>query len=159
MGKQYPNHDEAVSQAVKKSRKPRLSPYPDEAIVLALSVIQGGGSYRDAARAVQGQMGKRPDHSTVRKWMLHSAEAFAKLQPEKKREWEDLAGQVFEAWSKRALEAAEARKEDGSYAVSHQQCMIGFGIAKDGLRSVLEAVQSKSGPMVAVQFNLRTSED
>ncbi len=69
----------------------KRSQYPDEAVVLALSVIQNGGSVRDACSAVERQMGKRPDVHTVWDWAQRSAEAFAKLRPEKRREWETLA--------------------------------------------------------------------
>ena len=136
------------------------APYPDDAVVLALAVIQDGGSIRQACKAVGEQYGRRPDVHTVHNWTQSSAEAFAKLQPEKRREWETLAGRVFETWANRALEAAAAKDENGKYVVSHTQAMVPYGIAKDGLRSVLDAVNPKgsNGPMLNVQFNLVTRD-
>lgn len=73
------------------------NPYPNEAVVLALTVIKNGGSIRDACRAVGTQYDRRPDTHTVHTWAQRSETAFAALRPEKRREWETLAGQVFEA--------------------------------------------------------------
>jgi hypothetical protein len=134
----------------------KAQPYPDDAVVLALSVIQNGGSIRQACRAVGDQFGRQPDVHTVHSWAQRNAEAFAKLQPEKRREWETLAGRVFEAWANRALEAAEARDENGNYIVSHTQAMVPYGIAKDGLRTVLDAVNPRGAQAFNVQFNLVT---
>lgn len=151
---QYPNHDDAVALALRSSRSIAHTMYPDEAIILALAVIKEGGSLRDACGAVQREHGKRPGVQTVARWTQHSAEAFAKLQPEKRREWESLAGRVFEVWSKRAIEAAEAKKEGGEYVVSHQQAMVPYGIAKDGLRSTLEAIRGQGPGGLAIQLNV-----
>ena len=138
----------------------KAGPYSDDAVTLALSVILNGGSIRQACKAVGDQFGRRPDVHTVHNWAQRNAEAFAKLQPEKRREWETLAGQVYEAWAHRALEAAEARDENGKYIVSHTQAMVPYGIAKDGLKSVMETVSPRGGgAMVNVQFNFYTEGD
>ena len=130
--------------------------YPDDAVVLALAVIKNGGSIRDACHAVGTQFDRRPDVHTVWNWAQRSEEAFSKVRPEKRREWELLAGQVYEAWAHRALEAAEAKDEHGNYVVSHAQSMVPYGIAKDGLRSVLDTVNPKGfgGNQFNVQFRL-----
>ncbi len=111
----------------------KAEPYPDDPVTLARSVILNGGSIRQACKTVGDQFGRRPDVHTVHNWAQRNAEAFAKLQPEKRREWETLAGQVYEAWALRALEAAEARDEFGKYIVSHTQALVPYGIAKDCL--------------------------
>ncbi len=134
----------------------KRQPYPDDAVVLALSVIRDGGSLRQACRAVGREFGKEPHASTVHDWAQNSKEAIAALQPEERRQWQILAGQVYTAWANRALEAATARKEDGSYAVSHTQVMVPFGIAKDAVKVIEDTVNPRSGNMMNVQFNLVT---
>ncbi len=138
----------------------KAGPYSDDAVTLALTVILNGGSIRQACKAVGDRFGRQPDVHTVHNWAQRNAEAFAKLQPEKRREWETLAGQVYEAWAHRALEAAEARDENGKYVVSHTQAMVPYGIAKDGLKSVMDTVSPRGGgAMMNVQFNFYTEGD
>jgi hypothetical protein len=127
-------------------------PYPDAAVTLALGIVQNGGSLSAAARAVGERFDRRPNTTTVLRWTQSSEAAFAAAQPEKKREWVTLAGEVYEAWAARMLEAATAKKTDGSYAVSHAQTGVPFGISKDALAKVLDATSGAN--IQAIQINI-----
>ena len=131
-------------------------PYPDDAVTLALSVIIGGGSVRQACRAVGEEFGRTPDPATVWKWAQHSEEAFTAMRPAELRESRVIVGEVLRAWAKRALEAATAKDKDGNYLVSHSQVMVPYGIAKDAVKVIEDTVNPRAGNQMNVQFNLVT---
>ena len=133
-------------------------PYPDDAVKLALSVIVNGGSVRQACRAVGEQFDRQPDPHTVHRWAQDSEEAFNAMRPAELREYRVIAGDVYRAWGKRALEAATAKDKDGKYLVGHTQVMVPFGIAKDAVKVIEDTVNPRAGNVMNVQWNLVTSK-
>lgn len=98
-----------------------------------------------------------PDTHSVWEWVKQSEECLSAVTRADKREMIALTSDAARAWALRAVEAAEARHEDGSYVVLHRESAYHHGIAMQR-RTDWDKV-GQAGPTVAVQFNLRTRED
>lgn len=138
--------------------RPRI--FGDEVVTRAIELVIGSGSIHQAHRMLEEELeaaGQRvPCWDTMRTWANQSKEAMELVHADNKREMVAIASDAARAWGQRALEAAVALKEDGSYAVPHGQVMVPYGIAMQR-RTDWESTSNK-GNQMNVQFNLVTRE-
>lgn len=138
--------------------RPRI--FDDEVVGRAIELVIANGSIHQAHQALEEELtaaGKRvPGYESVRSWANQSKEALEVINTETKTEMIVLATDAARAWGQRALEAAVALKEDGSYVVPHGQVMVPYGIAMQR-RTDWENTGNK-GNQMNVQFNLVTRE-
>ncbi|KKM20847.1 hypothetical protein LCGC14_1641410 [marine sediment metagenome] len=132
--------------------------FNDEVVARAIELVIGSGSIYQAHRALEEEMKGQhvPVYESVRSWAHQSKEAMEAVHADNKREMVAIASDAARAWGQRAVEAAVAIKEDGSYAVPHGQVMVPYGIAMQR-RTDWENVGSK-GNQMNVQFNLVTRD-
>jgi hypothetical protein len=138
--------------------RPRI--FDDSVIERAVELVIGSGSihqaHRDLVKEMEAQGLRVPGYEAVRSWANKSKEAMELVHADNKIEMVAIASDAARAWGQRAVEAAVALKEDGSYVVSHGQVMVPYGIAMQR-RTDWENVGSKANQM-NVQFNLVTRE-
>ena len=136
--------------------RPRI--FDDEVVTRAVELVIGCGSIHQAHRMLEEELretGQRvPCFESVRSWANQSKEAMELVHADNKREMVAIASDAARAWGQRAIEAAVALKEDGSYVVPHGQVMVPYGIAMQR-RTDWESTGNK-GNQMNVQFNLVT---
>jgi hypothetical protein len=138
--------------------RPRI--FDNEVRTRALALVIGSGSIHQAYCVLKEELeaeGRRPPaYNTLQVWAQQSKEAMEIVHADTKQEMIAIASDAVRAWGQRALEAAIALKEDGSYAVPHGQVMVPYGISMQR-RSEWENTGNK-GNQMNVQFNLVTRE-
>ena len=111
--------------------RPRI--FDDALVTRAVELVIGCGSIHQAHRVLEEELKAAglpvPGYESVRSWASQSKEAMELVHADNKREMVAIASDAARAWGQRALEAAVALKEDGSYAVPHGQVMVPYGIA------------------------------
>lgn len=136
--------------------RPRI--FDDALVTRAVELVIASGSIAQAHHTLEEELTAAgqpvPGYETVRSWANQSKEAMELVYADTKREMLAIASDAARAWGQRAVEAAVALKEDGSYAVPHGQVMVPYGIAMQR-RTDWESTGNK-GNQLNVQFNLVT---
>jgi hypothetical protein len=132
--------------------------FDDAVVERAVELVIGSGSIHQAHRELVEEMeGQRtPCFESVRSWANQSKEAMDIVHADNKREMVAIASDAARAWGHRAVEAAVAVKEDGTYVVPHGQVMVPYGIAMQR-RTDWENTGNK-GNVMNFQYNLVTRD-
>ena len=134
--------------------------FDDATVERAVELVIATSSIARAHHTLEEEMEavgrEAPGYESVRFWANKSKEAMELVHTDNKKEMVAIASDAARAWGQRAVEAAVAVKEDGSYAVPHGQVMVPYGIAMQR-RTDWENTGSK-GNQMNVQFNLVTRE-
>ena len=131
--------------------------FPDDVVRRSIEVMLDTKSVADAHRILIHEFNPCPAYETLWRWARQSEECLQAVTGDKKRQLVAIASDAAAAWGQRAIEAAMAKNEDGSYVVGHTQTMVPYGISMQR-RTDWESAGAKA-PMVAFQVNLRTRED
>jgi hypothetical protein len=134
--------------------------FDDAVVERAVELVIASGSIAQAHHTLEEEMtavGQPvPGYESVRFWANQSKEAMELVHADTKKEMVAIASDAARAWGQRAVEAAVALKEDGSYVVPHGQVMVPYGIAMQR-RTDWESTGNNANQL-SVQFNLVTRE-
>ncbi len=132
--------------------------FPDSTIQRAIELLLESRSVAQAYTRLKAELEARdqvaPAYQTVWTWAKAHEEVIGAIGGYEKGDMVSVCSDAAMAWAGRMIDAAESRKEDGSYVVPDTQVYLNYGTTMDKRTNWERG--GGTGQQMNVQFNLVT---